>query len=333
MNLNKNNEQLVDKEKLTTNKESKVNKEQKVGKKPEPSKKIGKKAEPSKKAAKKKSIKGGKRCCKKKCKEIVAPSRKYCVKYHHKWEVINCNFNRFKNEDDQFGIKLCQMFFEDDQNNPLQPKGKIPVRPACAAETALSKFSSQFWEKYGEVLLAIAGAITVKKKGCRRIDLEKRAEAVAQLLIKGNFKTLRLMDGHGRILFLILKHLIDQKREDLVDSLKIELVDIDADVHAYHKGVFVGEGCKNIKVIHKDVLDMGISPATLVYLNFCGIAKSVKKVETFREEYKKQQISFVLSFSISRNAAKSIPIINLKNVMESTEFASKLDTGRKGFVT
>ncbi|ETO36782.1 hypothetical protein RFI_00283 [Reticulomyxa filosa] len=303
MSTDKNNEQVVNKEGVTVNEEQKTDKEKPTGKK---------------------------KCGKSECDEEVVSSRTYCSKYHNKHEIILDHLRRYEEEKDQFGIELCQGFLNSSGKNSLQPKGKISVPPACTGANTLSEFAQQFWDKYGDALLAMAGAKTLKPNRRRHTDLEKRAEAVAELLVKGKFKTLRLMDGHGRILFLILRHLIARKEEDFVNSLEIELVDTDAGVHAYHKGAFVGKGCENIKAICKDILDMKISPTTLVYLNFCGIIHSIEKAEAFCEKYEKKQISFVLSFS-TRNIENSEPISNLKKALDIVFI--KLETGRNNFLT
>jgi hypothetical protein len=73
------------------------------------------------------------------------------------------------------------------------------------------------------------------------------------------------MDGHGRMIYQILKVLIEKKKE--VDSYIFEVYDIDPYVNKWHR-LFLPSGCK---VIDGDILRQTEYPR-VVYLNFCGMS-------------------------------------------------------------
>uniref|UniRef100_A0A7S4M6Q1 Uncharacterized protein n=1 Tax=Vannella robusta TaxID=1487602 RepID=A0A7S4M6Q1_9EUKA len=99
-------------------------------------------------------------------------------------------------------------------------------------------------------------------------DSKRRAEAMSNMLTP-NHTTVRLMDGHGRIFFLFCLAVIAQYGEARLNSLRIELYDIDEKVNDYHSSLFTGDACKNV------VSFMGTSFRNSQLLKFFYISISV----------------------------------------------------------
>ena len=194
-----------------------------------------------------------------------------------------------------YGVEICQMFLDNLASNPLQPTGPISNPPS--EQKNLINFMDIFI-KYGECLLAMVG----DKKSKAVKDLVIRAQEVVKILVSGNFKKLRLMDGHGRMIYLIYNELKKQGHLNLLDHLEIELVDLEDKVINYHKSVF-GK-CDKFKIIKSNICSMTKSPDTLVYMNFCGISKSIDEVQLYLKQSALLGIPVVVSFSLARAANK-----------------------------
>jgi len=166
-------------------------------------------------------------------------------------------------------------------------------------------------------------------------DLEKRAEKIASLL-KQYHTTIRLMDGHGRFVLLLLGAIISKHGEARANSLKIELVDIDQGVSAYHKSFYPEHLVAQGKLVLRsaDVTTLPLSDETLVYLNFCGIAASkiaVKKL--LKDAIEKPNVRIVVSWSMARKAAKSKTLSTFNSAVGPNFFMKLVETGRTDFTT
>lgn len=230
-------------------------------------------------------------------------------------------------EEDELGMKLCEMFLNNEAKNPLQPTGPLPEHEI----RSFSEFVERF-KKYVPVLLGMVEVLVSGKEGQRIIDLKKRAEKIKTCLLSRKYKTFRLMDGHGRIIFLVCIALLEEDK-DFLDSLQIEIFDLNENVVNYHKSLF--KNFQNVKVFHKNIFDMPTSADTFVYLNFCGMASSFKNVKLFSKKCAEQRRIFLLSFSVARNAKIKNYLLSLNKTVENLgnfKF-EKLHTPRKDFQT
>jgi hypothetical protein len=196
------------------------------------------------------------------------------------------------------------MFLTNVRYNPLQPTGGLTNDCISAAQPTFSGFASDFCDNYLSVLLAMMEAKKDGSDGLKIKDLCRRANAVAaELLLDApnyRFQTLRLMDGHGRMIFLILQAILVAD-PNFLNTLRVEVVDINKQVCEYHRSIFRGDGYQNVTVIQRDILNMAVTPDTFVYLNFCGMSESLAGVQQFVSN---RTIPFMISYSTSR-AAKS----------------------------
>jgi len=255
---------------------------------------------------------------------------------HQFISMINHNHNTikkrillsFQKQNDELGQWFCQMFFQN-KGNQLQPtQGISSLPPDLMKAKTLSEFVSKF-KRYLPVLFAMAEANVNGLPGKKILDMRARASRVSRLLQTGKYAKLRLMDGHGRMFMLICQDLIDNGQVTLLDNLQIEIVDISPTVNHYHTSLFRGDGCKNIKAINCDILKLPISSDTLIYLNFCGLAKSLEQVKEFTRKCGGSGVPFVLSYSGRNNNHES----SLVPIVPSGFHFNKLETGRKNYIT
>jgi len=150
-----------------------------------------------------------------------------------------------------------------------------------------------------------------------------RAMRLASLL-NTNHTKIRLMDGHGRFLFLFLVAVLEVHGLHRLNSLTIELVDIDADVNDWHVKAFCGARC--VQCVCEDILFLRTGIHILLYLNFCGIGKK-NAFESLKE--------FLLNgnacmFSASTARAAKRRLLALIGRLQTKE---RVETGRKNFLT
>lgn len=183
--------------------------------------------------------------------------------------------------------------------NPLQPSaGNLMIAPP-RFDNLLDWFI--FMRKYKQILHAALG---VKNDGTANKKLEDqtiRANYLARMFNPSLHKVVRLMDGFGGFTLLFLEAILSRNDgQQILKTLKIELVDIDQNVNTWHVHVF---RCSSIICREENIVDKNnpVPTTTLLYMNFCGIAGSFKDV---CEYLKSHPTECLLSFSLQR-AAKS----------------------------
>lgn len=113
-------------------------------------------------------------------------------------------------------------------------------------------------------------------------DQLARAQAYAELFWMKNYSTIVLMDGHGRMLYTILKCL--QHWDINIDQLDIYVVDLDPIVHEWHQLFFpnnvisLQDDIIDLLEQHLDLQDEDENPTVLPYLNFCGLHGQQERV-------------------------------------------------------
>ena len=105
-------------------------------------------------------------------------------------------------------------------------------------------------------------------------DQDKRAREVAKVIHEKKQQTqpeekvrLVLLDGHGRMVFLILKHLLYDFEFNIDEHLVVCLVDIDPLTNDFHD-VFLPYP---IQIVRGSLLDFPLTMRDVVYANFCSI--------------------------------------------------------------
>lgn len=137
------------------------------------------------------------------------------------------------------------------------------------------------------------------------------------------------MDGHGRFLILFLAAVVDLHGLERLDRLKIELYDIDPDVQNWHLQSF-GK-CNAVKCMGKDILTE-FSHNTLLYLNFCALGRSGKKLESFFESLKKDGKYCMFSGTTIRGAKRRMNALKGQLTKLGIPY-DNVETERKDFGT
>jgi hypothetical protein len=148
----------------------------------------------------------------------------------------------------------------------------VPLHATMRAES-LSQLAAMM-VPYLPTLLSM----TRQKKdgmGIHESDLRARAFFFALAFNPRVHRRVRLMDGHGRFLFLFLLEMVRIHGSAVVDSLTIEWVDIDPGVVEWHQLTFA---CKGLVCLKEDIMRHDPSPERLVCMNFCGFGGSLDNV-------------------------------------------------------
>jgi hypothetical protein len=149
-------------------------------------------------------------------------------------------------------------------------------------------------------------------------------------MTKKHHKVVRLMDGHCGFLMQYLNQVKLMYGEKRLNSLTIELVDIIPSITQWHQELYP---CKTLHCLTESIVDAkhALPNSTLLYMNFCGVAKSWDDVCLF---LKKHPIECLLSFSVAR-AAKSFEhsLIAHTSSKICNWRVEKVDSDRRDFVT
>jgi hypothetical protein len=127
--------------------------------------------------------------------------------------------------------------------------------------------------------------------GSTREDQFLRARSIAQTLIETGNRTVSLMDGHGRIIYLILWHLRNQGVN--IDDYRFQIFDLDNDVNAWHARFLP----TSVTVLPQDIFANRAELQGVVYFNFCGIGDFVSQTRRTITDLVGQGRSVYLSFS------------------------------------
>ena len=174
-------------------------------------------------------------------------------------------------------------------NNPLQPT--LAQCYVLKAFNDIYRFSEHALEEW----LNIFSKLCLFKRGEKDTDYDARVDYIwnkwNMICINDKETKLVLMDGHGRIVYRLLKKIHDN---GLQNSRKIVVVDLDQTVDRWHKAFF--PSC-SVESVHGDIFKQAnrIKPCFL-YLNFCGIAGMVENTMNISNQY-------ILSFSTMRRNA------------------------------
>jgi hypothetical protein len=126
------------------------------------------------------------------------------------------------------------------------------------------------------------------KKREKFLDQERRSLFLAlMILVNPKITNVVLMDGHGRIILLLGVFLLWFVGEERINSLTIEVPDIDETVTLWHEYI----GFNKMKSSKKNVFSFNVNYETFVYLNFLSACK---------EEIRKELIGWITK-SVSKD--------------------------------
>jgi hypothetical protein len=260
------------------------------------------------------------------------PGCRFCGT-HNKFNILHRALLQFKVEGDTFGVFTARAAIEDESCNKLQPKKSCPVQNKGSDCTTWSQWVDAM-KPYLPLFLAMLDAPS-KGESKKIKDVMLRAEKVASLLQPSHTK-IRLMDGHGRVVLLILQAIIKRHGAARANSLTIELVDIDAGVSAYHTSFYprslIDQGrlvvaCQDVMAKHEENV--------LLYLNFCGITASLPAVKRYLKWASQHPtVCVVVSWSVARAARKKNTLGALSAVIRDAGCSLELvKTDRTDFKT
>lgn len=262
------------------------------------------------------------------CSQSVSRCNGYCGR-HFKYEFLSLCVESFRQKGNSFGVGFTMDILNeclDKKANPLKPN--VAPNSSCTPPVFRDNASMlEFFLPYLPVLHAPLGVLIDSNRTSKKVmDQQCRAECLVNML-RAHHSTVRLMDGRCGFLLLFMKAVRERYGAKYLNSLKIELVDIDDSVTQWHKKFY---RCPTFHCTTENVLSLKapLPDTTLLYLNFCGISKSFDLV---REYLKTYRIECMISFSVARRAAvkdygKSL--ISLKG-----RFLKKLPSERKDFET
>jgi hypothetical protein len=212
---------------------------------------------------------------------------------------------------------------------------KADVRPSyhqCweLESLGLKKMSSRDWFNL------LGPAVGINRSSSVLKDLDTRAEKLVDQMIAGNRNHLITMDGHGRTLYYLLKHIYNVRSKGFLNyPITLEFKEIDEEVHFWHE-LFFPESSDNIQIIltKGNVFDgwfdvsLSIPTNQLIYLNFCGLGSCKEKVRHL-VSLSQQNKFFNLFVSVSTL------LINTKLVLDMSILFSGFTplTDRKDFWT
>lgn len=131
-------------------------------------------------------------------------------------------------------------------------------------------------------------------------DQLARALTIVQRIIEQEHRNLFLLDGHGRIVFLILAGLIHSAGSSL-SEFRIYVFDMDPIVHKWHCIFFPICNVTSIQYdILKGAMEHRLSRA-LVYLNFCSVSAQVEEVQRFMQTW---PYDYFISFTLEGNGKR-----------------------------
>lgn len=235
-----------------------------------------------------------------------------------------------QNRGDSFGACLAASIREEccgGKANKLQP-GVLSTLLGCQVPFFADNNSLlNFYEKYEDILRAPLGVRVNPLAPNKKVsDQANRAMCWSNMLTAGH-DTVRLMDGRCGFLLRFLSYVRMRHGVHRLNSLKIELVDIDHRVSQWHRYMYP---CPTVMCLTENIVDMQkpVPSTTLLYLNFCGVAESFDHVRAYLVAH---PAKCLFSFSMARAAGKK----NFENSLKSlsSAYVKKLPCERKDFVT
>jgi len=138
-------------------------------------------------------------------------------------------------------------------------------------------------------------------------DQRMRSLHIAETFWMDDYQILVMLDGHGRMLYQILRDL-EQHQVD-IDAITVYIVELDPITHLWHEIFFP----KNVISMNGNILELlnlhikndpMNTACVLPYLNFCGLHNQQRRVWNLLECWRGKG-DFFLSFSLMGQAGKN----------------------------
>ena len=177
------------------------------------------------------------------------------------------------------------------------------LQPSEAQVTVLRAFQKifQFSELGLNEWLAHFADLSIFSRGSKDVDYDIRADAIwdkwsQSVTANGKVSDLVLMDGHGRIVYRLLRKLMDANMNGSIpegDIRKIIVVDLSKTVDDWHREFFPKNYVVSVKGDIFKYVETLMPKSYYLYLNFCGVGSMVNSIMKLDQ-------NFMLSFSTMR---------------------------------
>lgn len=144
-----------------------------------------------------------------------------------------------------------------------------PFIPSCQASQALKHFPKMDIEMWHNFIRHTSTVLRGLKGSADMESIRRRARALANISIVDEvLQPIVLLDGHGRVLYSLIRSLYRRGIPFSEMAGKITVVDKSLGSHMWHQAFFpIGVEC-----VEGDIIDhVKENPNTIVYFNFCGI--------------------------------------------------------------
>lgn len=185
--------------------------------------------------------------------------------------------------------------------HPRDDNPKQPSELQCALLSAfqmegvlprLATMSKKDWVEWMEPFVHFF----FKDNGELFSEMMMRATLLVDLVVEHEeTEDVVFMDGHGRFTWCFLKVLCDR---GLLDSYRIQIVDIDKTVYRFHKAFFPS----GIHILDQDVFEMEHHSRFVYYLNFCGTKGMREDIVEFVRAQRATGAPLLLSYFTGRGA-------------------------------
>lgn len=122
-------------------------------------------------------------------------------------------------------------------------------------------------------------------------EQKRRAKYLIEQVIKTSAKEIVLLDGHGRMLFLVLSLL---REHDLLQQVSITVVDSDEGAHEWHE-LFFPEGVSSINEDLFQYVKKTPTKNMYIYANFCGLMGNTQELVDLIDQVDGNQLMISMS--------------------------------------
>lgn len=152
------------------------------------------------------------------------------------------------------------------------------------------------------VLSLVLTVFSANRDSKKLVDLHNRARYCAQQLVNRQATTFRTLDGHGRLILLVVWYLRSTMGEPglaVLRTLRFEIPDLNPDVTGFHRWLFPNEH-QFIFSTSNLLLYLPAPPDTFIYANLSAIkGKEIGLCQEFLElNFLSQGPSILISWSI-----------------------------------
>lgn len=186
----------------------------------------------------------------------------------------------------------------------LQPRGSKPPENSIGLRAPTLSVLYHHLKRYEVILFTMhlrKNAVRPYENTVAFKDQVERAKECVRLCVRSGCTTIRFMDGHGRMLLLLLEQLLREVGAEAMNNYVLELVEKDCYVSQWHRSMYQ---CESLQIVDGDILKMPIKDKTFVYLNFMGFDRQLPVVRDYLCRHGSAAKPILISFSARDNNVK-----------------------------